>query len=321
MRKKAKSIKKEPELSLGPRVGYSILLPKLFDREALLSEDIHISVDQRRAAVFGVRADADVEHFIQPEAVKVKHDVALGALLDAVVVRIIRNTQTDQLILAVDEIGLVLLGEGSKAGVVSGDGIDTGFAFLVHLNLELAAVVKADAQEVAVAPVDERGGVAVDHARVLDGDVGKIGQIEEEDGVGQRDHHGGADVSLVAVKADGLDRLSLGGEIFHLGERFPRIDIDTVKGCAGAGFSARRNGRGYVAARDGLLELGDVGGRDHKHAVGLGQKIVVNSEKNSEDGVFCGLDADGALLLRQNEHIKKIYAGDIFIKKDNTENE
>lgn len=58
-----------------------------------------------------------------------------------------------------------------------------------------------------------------------------------------------------------------------------------------------------------------------EHAVGLGQKIVVNSEKNSEDGVFCGLDADGALLLRQNEHIKKIYAGDIFIKKDNTENE
>ena len=58
-------------------------------------------------------------------------------------------------------------------------------------------------------------------------------------------------------------------------------------------------------------------------AMGLtkkGQKIIVNSEHRSEEGLFCGLDIDGALLLRQGEHIKKIYAGDIFIKKDNTKN-
>ncbi len=57
-----------------------------------------------------------------------------------------------------------------------------------------------------------------------------------------------------------------------------------------------------------------------EHATGIGQKIIVNSEHRSEEGLFCGLDIDGALLLRQGEHIKKIYAGDIFIKKDNTKN-
>ena len=45
---------------------------------------------------------------------------------------------------------------------------------------------------------------------------------------------------------------------------------------------------------------------------GLGEEITVNLEKESRRGVFLGVDDDGALLLKRQEKIEKIYAGDIF---------
>ncbi len=45
---------------------------------------------------------------------------------------------------------------------------------------------------------------------------------------------------------------------------------------------------------------------------GLGEEITVNLEKESRRGVFFGVDDDGALLLKRQEKIEKIYAGDIF---------
>lgn len=47
-------------------------------------------------------------------------------------------------------------------------------------------------------------------------------------------------------------------------------------------------------------------------AVNLGGKIRVNGEKESKEGIFEGVDNNGALLLNRNGNIEKIYAGDIF---------
>lgn len=47
----------------------------------------------------------------------------------------------------------------------------------------------------------------------------------------------------------------------------------------------------------------------------LGGEIKVNMENTAEDGIFRGLDNNGALLLEQQGKIRKIYAGDVFIKR------
>ena len=47
----------------------------------------------------------------------------------------------------------------------------------------------------------------------------------------------------------------------------------------------------------------------------FGGEIKVNMENTAEDGIFRGLDNNGALLLEQQGKIRKIYAGDVFIKR------
>ena len=55
-----------------------------------------------------------------------------------------------------------------------------------------------------------------------------------------------------------------------------------------------------------------------KFVKGLGEKIVIQQEKNNKEGIFVGIDDCGALLLKANDKIEKIYAGDIFF--ENKEN-
>ena len=63
--------------------------------------------------------------------------------------------------------------------------------------------------------------------------------------------------------------------------------------------------QGFAAVREQWL----------KHAGHLNREIRVNMENSIEDGIFRGLDDNGALLLEQKKQIRKIYAGDVFIKR------
>ena len=54
-----------------------------------------------------------------------------------------------------------------------------------------------------------------------------------------------------------------------------------------------------------------------KYALNLGGRITVNLENTALEGIFTGLSESGALLLERNGRIEKIYAGDVFIKKEN----
>lgn len=47
-------------------------------------------------------------------------------------------------------------------------------------------------------------------------------------------------------------------------------------------------------------------------AYGLGQSIIVRRENEEEKGIFSGIDENMALLLKQDEKIKRILVGDIF---------
>jgi len=49
-----------------------------------------------------------------------------------------------------------------------------------------------------------------------------------------------------------------------------------------------------------------------RRAHGLGQPLTVRLETTSFDGVFEDLDEDGALMLRQEDGIRKVTAGDVF---------
>lgn len=51
-------------------------------------------------------------------------------------------------------------------------------------------------------------------------------------------------------------------------------------------------------------------------AIGIGQQIIVKTENDTQEGLFIDIDNDGALLLDINGKIKKIYAGDVFIKTE-----
>ena len=64
--------------------------------------------------------------------------------------------------------------------------------------------------------------------------------------------------------------------------------------------------KGFQAIRDIWLQ----------HAKGLNEEITANLEHESKTGVFKGVDDNGALLLEQEGKIIKIYAGDIFYKKE-----
>lgn len=50
-----------------------------------------------------------------------------------------------------------------------------------------------------------------------------------------------------------------------------------------------------------------------KYAVGIGTEIKIMQERTEKRGIFYGIDDTGLLLLKKNEKIEKISAGDIFI--------
>lgn len=54
-----------------------------------------------------------------------------------------------------------------------------------------------------------------------------------------------------------------------------------------------------------------------QQALNLGREITVHMENTAFEGIFKGLSESGALLLERNGRIEKIYAGDVFIKKEN----
>lgn len=45
---------------------------------------------------------------------------------------------------------------------------------------------------------------------------------------------------------------------------------------------------------------------------GLDEKIAVNTARDRLEGIFCGVDEQGFLLLQQGEKLIKVYAGDVF---------
>ena len=51
-----------------------------------------------------------------------------------------------------------------------------------------------------------------------------------------------------------------------------------------------------------------------KRARGIGQPVVVRCDDREEKGVFCGIDDDMALLLKQKEKIIKVLVGDVFFE-------
>lgn len=57
------------------------------------------------------------------------------------------------------------------------------------------------------------------------------------------------------------------------------------------------------------------------HVKGLHEDIVVNLENGQQAGIFEGISDSGALLLRQDDKIRQILAGDIFYKKEKEINE
>lgn len=53
-----------------------------------------------------------------------------------------------------------------------------------------------------------------------------------------------------------------------------------------------------------------------QRASNLGKEILVHGEKKDETGFFAGIDENMCLLLKQNNQIKKIMVGDVFLIKD-----
>ena len=64
--------------------------------------------------------------------------------------------------------------------------------------------------------------------------------------------------------------------------------------------------KGFCAIRDLWLE----------HAKGLNEEIKVNLPDTTKEGIFRGVDENGILLLEQDGTIEKIYAGDVFFRKE-----
>ncbi len=50
-----------------------------------------------------------------------------------------------------------------------------------------------------------------------------------------------------------------------------------------------------------------------KYAIGIGTEIKIMQEQNEKRGIFYGIDDTGLLLLKKDDKIEKISAGDVFI--------
>ena len=98
---------------------------------------------------------------------------------------VVKNTNTDKLILAVYVIGLVFGRILRPLKLVRAYGTHAAFGLLVYLDLKAVPIIpSANAKEVTVPKVDQRGREAFDRSCVLIGDVIKIGKVKEEYGVG-----------------------------------------------------------------------------------------------------------------------------------------
>ena len=53
-----------------------------------------------------------------------------------------------------------------------------------------------------------------------------------------------------------------------------------------------------------------------ENACAKGEKIKVNLERRTIEGVFAGIAEDGALVLQQEHESRLVYAGDVFIKRN-----
>lgn len=67
--------------------------------------------------------------------------------------------------------------------------------------------------------------------------------------------------------------------------------------------------KGFAAIRKNWLN----------NAKGLGTEITVHTHKEDKEGIFESVDDNGALLLKKDDKIEKIYAGDVFYLRPNEE--
>ena len=52
------------------------------------------------------------------------------------------------------------------------------------------------------------------------------------------------------------------------------------------------------------------------NAYNLGKTIIIRQENNEKQGIFAGLDENGALLLRTEKDVEKILAGDVMLNNN-----
>ena len=48
----------------------------------------------------------------------------------------------------------------------------------------------------------------------------------------------------------------------------------------------------------------------------FGKTIIIRQENNEKQGIFAGLDENGALLLRTEKDVEKILAGDVMLNNN-----
>lgn len=85
----------------------------------------------------------------------------------------------------------------------------------------------------------------------------------------------------------------------------------------------------YIKQLDNIIQIFQQSGFQKirkewlENTFNIGTPIIANLPKRTLEGIFVGIDTDGALLLQQTDQITKIYAGDIFYEfdKDNNSNE
>ena len=54
-------------------------------------------------------------------------------------------------------------------------------------------------------------------------------------------------------------------------------------------------------------------------SIGLGEKVTIKQENATKEGIFIGIDDSMALLLQQNDTTHKIMVGDLFLKKEHSD--
>lgn len=52
-----------------------------------------------------------------------------------------------------------------------------------------------------------------------------------------------------------------------------------------------------------------------KNAYNLGKRIIIKQENKIQEGIFWAIDDNGALILKNNDKVEKILAGDLFVKE------